>query len=189
MDLTRRSIFLEMLMAFAALTLLFGLTKPVVQLTWLYVFSNAHSIVSVIWVLWSDKEWLLAGVLTLFSIVFPVAKLGFLLALYIRRLELILPGKRALTILGLLGRWSMLDVLVLALVVFYAKQQGIANAMEMPGIWLFTLSVLLTMWASERADQEFEALRQMDAERDAREKAGMRPRLTLVDNEPPRPGE
>lgn len=170
-----------MLIAFAALSLLLGLTLPVVQLTWLYVFSNSHSLVSVIWVLWMDKEWLLAGILATFSILFPLTKLSFLLALYIRRLDHILPGRRAMALLGWLGRWSMLDVLVLALVVFYAKQQGVADATVLPGVYFFAVSVLLTMWASELADQQFEALRHA-AEAAAREA----PRLQLV--EPPSPG-
>lgn len=172
MDLKRRSIFLEMLIAGAALALLLGLTLPVVRLTWLYVFSNSHSIISVIWVLYMDKEWLLAGILVVFSLLFPIAKLLFLLILYIRRLDHILPGERVLAVLGWLGRWSMLDVLVLALIVFYAKQQGVADATVLPGIYFFAIAVLMTMWASELADQQFSALRRLET---------VPPQLTLIE--------
>ena len=159
MTATRRSIFLEMLMAGAAFCLLLGLTLPVVKLTWLYLFTNKHSIISIIWVLFQDKEWLLAGVLLVFSALFPLTKLSFLLVLYIRRLSDTLPSKRLLYILSWLGRWSMLDVLVLALVVFYTKQTGVADATVLPGMYFFAVSVLLTMWASELAEQQFADLR------------------------------
>ncbi len=160
MNMKRRSIFLEMLMASAALCLLLGLTLPVVKLTWLYLFSNKHSIISIIWVLYQDHQWLLSGVLFIFSALFPLTKLSYLLVLYVRRLNDILPTERLLYILSWLGRWSMLDVLVLALVVFYTKQTGVADATELPGIYFFSVSVLLTMWASELAEQQFADLRQ-----------------------------
>ncbi len=160
MNMKRRSIFLEMLMAGAALCLLLGLTLPVVKLTFLYFFSNKHSILSIIWVLYKDHEWLLSGVLLIFSALFPLGKLSYLLLLYIRRLNDILPSERLLYILSWLGRWSMLDVLVLALVVFYTKQTDVADATVLPGIYFFSVSVLLTMWASELAEQQFADLRQ-----------------------------
>ncbi len=159
MNATRRSIFLEMLMAGAALCLLLGLTLPVVKLTWLYFFDNRHSIISIIWVLFQDKEWLLSGVLIIFSALFPLTKLSYLMVLYFRRLNDILPSKKLLYILSWLGRWSMLDVLVLALIVFYTKQTGVADATVLPGIYFFAVSVLLTMWASELAEQQFHDLR------------------------------
>jgi len=159
MNMKRRSIFLEMLMAGAALCLLLGLTLPVVKLTWLYFFDNRHSIISIIWVLFQDKEWLLSGVLIIFSALFPLIKLSYLLVLYLRRLNDILPSEKLLFILSWLGRWSMLDVLVLALIVFYTKQTGVADATVLPGIYFFAVSVLLTMWASELAEQQFHDLR------------------------------
>ncbi len=146
-------------MASAVLCLILGLTLPVVRLTWLYVFSNRHSILSIIWVLFHDKEYLLSGVLVIFSALFPLTKITYLLVLYYRRLNNILPSERLLYILSWLGRWSMLDVLVLALVVFYTKQTGVADATVLPGIYFFAVSVLLTMWASELAEQQFADLR------------------------------
>ena len=41
----------------------------------------------------------------------------------------------------------MLDVLVLALTVFYVKSMDLADAATMPGLYLFTASVVLTMVA------------------------------------------
>ena len=46
-----------------------------------------------------------------------------------------------------LGKWSMLDVLVLALMIFYIKSNGIADASSQPGIYFFFGAVLLTMLA------------------------------------------
>jgi len=42
----------------------------------------------------------------------------------------------------------MLDVLVLALVIFYVKISGIGDANTLPGIWFFAASVILTLLAA-----------------------------------------
>ncbi|MGO9986088.1 MAG: paraquat-inducible protein A, partial [Rhodomicrobium sp.] len=54
-----------------------------------------------------------------------------------------------------LGKWSMLDVLVLALLVFYAKSTGLADAVALPGVYFFAASVILTMIAYALIDREF----------------------------------
>jgi uncharacterized paraquat-inducible protein A len=42
----------------------------------------------------------------------------------------------------------MLDVLVLSLVIFYAKTTYIADATSMPGIYMFSAAVIITMVAT-----------------------------------------
>jgi hypothetical protein len=50
----------------------------------------------------------------------------------------------------------MLDVLVLALVVFYAKATNLADATSMPGIFLFAAAVILTMIATAMIEHDIE---------------------------------
>lgn len=46
-----------------------------------------------------------------------------------------------------LGKWSMMDVLVVALLVLTAKSSGLANAASAPGVYCFAGAVLLSMIA------------------------------------------
>ncbi len=48
----------------------------------------------------------------------------------------------------------MLDVLVLALLIFYAKATNLADATSMPGIYLFAVAVILTMIANSIIEQD-----------------------------------
>jgi len=104
----------------------------------------------VIWTLFREGEVWLSAILFIFSIIFPALKLIYLLALFA------MPGssdsKRAgnLARLAWLGKWSMLDVLVLALVIFYVKSSGVADAVALPGIYFFAASVILTMITSSQ---------------------------------------
>ena len=140
--------FLIFLFTLAAATcLVLGLTLPVVRLTRLYFWSDTHSITSIISALYYTDEMFLAGIILLFSIVLPAFKLiyiamaGTLIAFdpfrrprWFKRIEW-------------LGKWSMLDVLVLALLVFYAESTQLTDAVALPGIYFFAASVILTMIA------------------------------------------
>ncbi len=98
----------------------------------------------------------LAAVIFTFSIVFPAFKL-----LYIVMAGTLItfdPGKRSRWFRRIewLGKWSMLDVLVLALLVFYAKSTELADAVALPGIYFFASSVVLTMIAYSLVEREME---------------------------------
>jgi paraquat-inducible protein A len=123
------------------------LTLPVVKLTRLYFWTDTHSVISIISALYYTNEVLLAGVILIFSIVFPAFKL-----LYITMAGTLITfdserRSRWFKRIEWLGKWSMLDVLVLALLVFYAKSTELADAVALPGIYFFAASVILTMIA------------------------------------------
>jgi len=49
---------------------------------------------------------------------------------------------------GLLSKWSMMDVLVVALAVFAAKTSGLASAAALPGLWFYAGAALLSALAA-----------------------------------------
>jgi paraquat-inducible protein A len=44
-------------------------------------------------------------------------------------------------LLGAVSKWSMMDVLLVALVIFAAKTSGLADAFTQPGLWFYATSV------------------------------------------------
>ncbi len=151
--LHRRSIFFELLLLAAAITLGFGLTLPVVELSWMLVWKKSHSILDVIITLYKEQETFLAVVLFFFSVLFPVIKLLYLFFVYLQYVFNSRPQGLTMTHLHWLGKWSMLDVMVLALLVFYVKQSGVADAKTLPAIYYFGAAVILTMLATSRCEQ------------------------------------
>jgi paraquat-inducible protein A len=142
-----RAFLILVLTLSAAICLVLGLTLPVMQLTRLYFWTDTHSILSVLSALYATGEFFLASVIFVFSIVFPAFKL-----LYITAAGTLIsagPARRSRWFKRIewLGKWSMLDVLVLALLVFYAKATSLADAVALPGIYFFAASVILTMTA------------------------------------------
>jgi paraquat-inducible protein A len=154
-----RSFLLGVLIVAASVCLVLGLTLPIVRLTRFYVWTDVHSMISIVAALYNAQEIFLAGVICLFSVIFPFAKLIYLLALYSARQLNSHSQTRFLRRIAWLGKWSMLDVLVLALVIFYAKSTNLADAMSMPGIYMFAAAVMLTMAAYSIVEHEAEISR------------------------------
>jgi len=128
-----------------AATLCFGLglVLPVAVFETLLVFTERPSLIEVIVGLWDEGDIAIAFLVGLFSVVFPAAKLLVLhLAAYApERLHWV---ERV----GVLSKWSMADVLVVALAIFAAKTSGLAEAATQAGIWFYAAATLLSAAAA-----------------------------------------
>lgn len=130
---------LPMLVGAALVLLAAGIGLPLLHVDRLWVFTDSVSLWQAIVVLYAEGEVVLAVLLTLFSIVFPAAKLLGLLWLWRR------PSPRLLAVVEGLGRWSMMDVLVVALLIVSLKGSGLVNAASAPGVYCFAAAVALSM--------------------------------------------
>ena len=137
------------LLLLAALLLLgYGLQAPILTLEKFYLFSNSVSLLSALEQLADEGEWGLFGLIGLFSVVFPVIKILLLLAVWNLDRASGTAHQRRLHWLGVYGKWSMLDVFVVALVVVSVKLGALAEARVEIGIYAFAASVVLTMLLS-----------------------------------------
>ncbi|MEZ5776518.1 MAG: paraquat-inducible protein A [Hyphomicrobiaceae bacterium] len=137
-----------LLLTFAAVaTLVLGVTQPTIKLTHVYVFNDEHSVLSAVWALYDGGEWFLAALIFLFSVAFPALKLFYLVVVTTIGTSRPEMRQRTLHRLEWLGKWSMMDVLVLALLIFYVNASAFADATALDGIYFFTASVVLTMIA------------------------------------------
>lgn len=134
---------LPTLLFLATATFALGVTLPLIEVRRLYFLSNTPSLVAIVAGLWQSGDRLLAAVISLFSIGFPACKL-----LFLHHAAYGAGTGRVPSFLKALANWSMLDVLLVALVIFAAKTSGLATAMTMPGLWFFAASTVLTAAAS-----------------------------------------
>lgn len=144
----RRTWVVDALLITALGLLAAGVTVPAVTITRFLMFKDSVSILSALALLFEAGHGLLAVVIGLFSIGLPALKIAA--ALWAWR------GPRAghhrmarrLNRLEILGRWSMLDVFVAALVLVSVKASAVADATVEPGLYLFAASILLSMAAT-----------------------------------------
>ena len=125
-----------------------GLVLPALRTTQFGLWSGEHSILGFGWALLQDSEFLLAAIVLGFSVVFPGFKLIWMWRLQFSRAPQVGPGD--LRYLEMLGKWSMADVLVLALVIFSVRDNLVFAASTLPGVYIFAAATVLAMLASGR---------------------------------------
>ena len=138
-------IVLPLILFAATIAYVLGVVLPLIRVDRLYFFSEEPSLAGMVSALWGGGDKVLATVVALFSIVFPVLKLALLHIASHGGTEA--RGKVPEWIRGL-SNWSMLDVVLVAIVIFAAKTSGLADAVTRPGLWFFAASVVLTATAS-----------------------------------------
>lgn len=125
-----------------------GLSLPMLETQRFIFWRDAYSMMDVARALIEGDDHLLATVIIVFSMVFPALK-----AIGLVRLHLAAPGSvshREVRLVETLGKWTMMDVLIAALVVFTLGRSGVASAAELPGLYFFTASAACLMLASGR---------------------------------------
>jgi paraquat-inducible protein A len=135
----------------AAISFAFGLVLPLIRIERLFVFADEPSLLGIVSGLWAEGDIALAIVIALFSVIFPTMKLG---VLYLAAYGGASGRVRIPDWFRALANWSMLDVVLVALVIFAAKTSGVATAFTKPGLWFFAASAVLTAMASALAKRQ-----------------------------------
>jgi paraquat-inducible protein A len=137
-----------LLLGVALLALPFGLLLPTVTLSKVGGISEVNfSVVTGILDLARGGNLFLALVIFVFSFLFPIVKLTALWVIWFRRMDSD-SRERALHNLKVLGKWSMLDVFVVAVFVGAVQFGFLASASPRFGLYLFSGAVLLSMVAT-----------------------------------------
>jgi paraquat-inducible protein A len=143
------------LLATAALLYLPANLLPVMT-TRSFLGTQEDTILSGIVYFWVTGDWLLAVIVFVASFVVPLFKLGALALLAAAAQWRAQWGRaertRLYRLIELIGRWSMLDVFVVALLAGLVRLQGFAEISAGPGIACFGAVVVLTMLASAGFD-------------------------------------
>ena len=138
------------LILLTALLLVLGWTLPIMTVDTLLFFKERISILRGVAVLWAEGHVLLFAIVFVFSVVFPALKLIFALYLWYRADADSAALARTLGWMEAFGRWSMLDVFVVALTVV-AIQISLINDVTMhAGLYLFTGAIVLSIASVQR---------------------------------------
>ena len=142
-----RNFGLSFLIILAAVFFALGIILPTIRFTTIYVWTNEHSILTIMLALFETNEVFLCGVLFAVSIFFPFMKLFYLLTLITSHDIEPEFRRKSIATMEWLGRYSMTDVMVLALMIFYVNSSGYTEARVLPGVYFFAASALITMLA------------------------------------------
>ena len=117
---------------------------PLMRFETLYFFNKEPTLIQIVGNLATDGDWPLAAIVALVSILFPVIKL---LVIFAEAIGLRTDGSTLSGLLPQLARWSLMDVLIVALVIVAAKTGGLVTALSQPGLWFYAASAVVSVLA------------------------------------------
>lgn len=135
------SSFRPALLLIASISFGLGISLPLMRFEKLWIFEETPSLITIVADLWGEQEILLAIVVVAFSILFPLLKL-------FTAHQAVFTNQAQKGWAAALAKWSMMDVLLVAIAVFAAKTSGLASAISQPGLWFFALSAITVAVAS-----------------------------------------
>ncbi len=133
------------LLLVSAVLLAVGIFAPIFSLEKFFVARNTVSLIGACAELLREGQWLLLTIIALFSIVLPWVKIVLLFVFW----QLHVSQRQRLAglmhAIALYGKWSMLDVFVVALLLVSIKLGAVASVEVHYGLYAFAAAVLLTM--------------------------------------------
>lgn len=141
---------LRLLLWFTTLCLAAGLVSPIITLKKFVMLENTFSVLGGVIELLQEGQLFLFLVITGFSIVLPLLKIGVLYRLLSVSAGRVGTLDSYLHWMHLYGKWSMLDVFVVALLVVAVKLGVVASVEMRFGLYAFAGAVILTMYITAR---------------------------------------
>lgn len=139
-----------LLILLAGVLLVLGWTLPIMTVSQLLFLSERISILEGTWALWDSGNYFLFAVIVVFSVLFPAVKLLAALVLWYGVDAASPLLGRYLQWMDTFGRWSMLDVFVVALTVVAIEVSLINQVALHGGIYAFAAGVVLSIVAVQR---------------------------------------
>ena len=121
-----------------------GLSMPLMNVEKMVFWKNDYSVLGGISGLFKDGEYFLSAILFVLCLVFPITKLITLWLMWQLRWS-VQARNKILEWLSILGKWSMLDVFVVAILIVAVKLGPMANVKPMQGIYVFCVAILLSI--------------------------------------------
>jgi paraquat-inducible protein A len=135
----------------AVILLLLGASLPLLTISKFVVVSTTYSLLSLIFSLLSSGQVTLFIIVSLFSICLPIAKMVCLYKVIFSTDDIHSPTMiRYIQLMHDYGRWAMLDVMVVAILIVASKLSVIAYVEVHIGLYLFGVSVIMIMLLTNR---------------------------------------
>ena len=134
-------LLVNLLLVLLVVVFAIGIWAPILTLKRLLIIQNTFSILSGIAQLARDGQYGLFSLLTVFTLVLPCFKIAVLFTAWNSKPK----QAHLLRWLSTLGKWSMLDVFVVAVLIASVKLGALATIEIHYGLYMFATAVILMM--------------------------------------------
>lgn len=141
---------LRVILGVTLIFLVLGLISPIITLKKFVLIESTFSVLSGTLELLTEGQYFLFIIITGFSVVLPFLKLIVLNMLLSSGDKSDKKLEKYLNWMHLYGKWSMLDVFVVAVLVVAVKLGAVASVEMRYGLYAFAVAIILTMYVTAR---------------------------------------
>lgn len=134
------------------LLFVFGVSLPMMTLTQFFVIDKPVSVLSGIWVSLDNRDYVMVAIIGIFTLLLPALKLLVLFLAFSQKAGSPLQRK-LLHWMHEFGRWAMLDVFVVAVLLVGVKLGKFMQVELHNGLYFFAASVLIVMFLTHKANR------------------------------------
>ena len=144
------ALMLKLMLGLTLIFLAVGIVSPIITVKKFLLIENTFSVLSGTLELLKEGQFFLFIIIASFSIIIPFVKIAVLIKLLSTRSNNPEKLDKYLHWMHLYGKWSMLDVFVVAVLVVAVKLGAIASVEMQYGLYSFAAAIILTMYVTAR---------------------------------------
>lgn len=148
----------NVLLSVAFLFFTFGVFSPLMTVKTWFIFTHTFSLPTGLMQFFQAKQYVLFVLVTTFSLVVPLAKI--ILVAFAANTSCRTPSAHVSMLhwVALCGKWAMMDVFIVAILVVVGKIRGFAEVELHSGLYAFAASVILIHLVTCRLDTRMRRL-------------------------------
>ena len=152
MKSVRHSTIAQWLLVLSLGLFIIGFFVPLITVKKFLFFTNRISLYSGLVQLFQEQRYGLFGIIVTFSVLLPLVKIGVLYGVCTKTAWASPKIRATLHWLTLVGKWAMLDVFIVALLVVVSRVRGLVDVEVHYGLYVFATSVMLLNLIAFRLD-------------------------------------
>ncbi len=152
MKSARHNAIAQWLLSLSLALFIIGFFAPLITVKRFLFFTNRISLFSGLVHLFQERHYGLFGIIVTFSVLLPLVKIGVLYSVCTKTARASPKVRTTLHWLALVGKWAMLDVFIVALLVVVSRVRGLADVEVHYGLYVFAASVMLLNLTAFRLD-------------------------------------
>ena len=133
----------QWLLGLSLVLFIIGSFAPLMTVKKFLIFTDHISLFSGLVRLFQERHYGLFGIILTFSVLLPLVKIAVLYSVCTRAVWTSPNVRTTLHWLALVGKWAMLDVFIVALLVVVSRIRGFAEVEVQYGLYVFAASVVL----------------------------------------------
>lgn len=148
--------FNKILWCLSLILFVLGITLPMFSMEKFYLFKDSFSLIGGLYVLIDEGELMLFILIFSFSILMPLIKFNLCYSYVFNKIDSQELKLKQIKKISFIGKWSMADVFVIAVLASTIKVGGFAKVTVHYGLLIFGLSVVLSLILTSRLYSNYE---------------------------------